>query len=102
MTIAPPGPKTGNALIIDNAQLIGGEWVPAADGATIDVVNPANGEVLARVPRGGAADVDAAVRAAEKSRFINSGQCCLAAKRFVVHTSVAAEFGRRFAEAVAG
>src|ERR1700709_1943376 len=65
MTIAPPGPQTGSALIIDNAQLIGGDWVPAASGQTIEVVNPATGKVLARVPRGAAADVDAAVRAAE-------------------------------------
>jgi succinate-semialdehyde dehydrogenase/glutarate-semialdehyde dehydrogenase len=48
------------------------------------------------------ADVDLAVAGAVKSRFINSGQSCLAAKRFVVHSSVASEFTRRFAEAVAG
>ena len=54
-----------NSLIIDNAHLIGGEWVPAVGGETIDVINPATGEVLARVPRGTAADVDNAVRAAE-------------------------------------
>jgi aldehyde dehydrogenase (NAD+) len=65
MTIAPPGPQTGSPLIIDNAQLIGGDWVPAAGGGTIEVINPATGEVLARVPRGTAEDVDAAVRAAE-------------------------------------
>jgi succinate-semialdehyde dehydrogenase/glutarate-semialdehyde dehydrogenase len=46
------------------------------------------------------ADVDAAVAAAVKSRFINSGQSCLAAKRFVVHQAVADEFSRRFATAV--
>src|SRR5262245_50512237 len=60
MTIAP-----ANTLIIDNAQLIGGEWVPAASGETIDVINPATTEVLARIPRGGAADVDTAVQAAQ-------------------------------------
>jgi aldehyde dehydrogenase (NAD+) len=65
MTIAPPAPSAGASLIIDNAQLIGGDWVPAASGETIDVINPATGEVLGRVPRGTAADVDAAVRAAE-------------------------------------
>jgi aldehyde dehydrogenase (NAD+) len=61
MTLAP----TSNALVIDNAQLIGGDWVPAASSETVDVINPATTEVLARVPRGGAADVDDAVRAAE-------------------------------------
>jgi aldehyde dehydrogenase (NAD+) len=65
MTIAPPGPQAGSPLIIDDAQLIGGDWVRAAGGETIDVINPATGEVLGRVPRGGAEDVDAAVRAAE-------------------------------------
>ncbi|MGY1839590.1 MULTISPECIES: aldehyde dehydrogenase family protein [unclassified Modestobacter] len=65
MTIAPPGPQAGSPLLIDDAQLIGGDWVPAAGGQTIDVINPATGEVLGRVPRGGAEDVDAAVRAAE-------------------------------------
>jgi succinate-semialdehyde dehydrogenase/glutarate-semialdehyde dehydrogenase len=48
------------------------------------------------------ADLDLAVDAAVKSRFINSGQSCLAAKRFIVHRDVAPEFSRRFAEAVAG
>jgi succinate-semialdehyde dehydrogenase/glutarate-semialdehyde dehydrogenase len=47
------------------------------------------------------ADLDAAVAGAVTSRFINSGQSCLAAKRFVVHRAVAEEFSRRFAAAVA-
>lgn len=45
-------------------QLIGGAWVDAASGETMDVVNPANDQVIARVPRSGAEDVDRAVRAA--------------------------------------
>jgi acyl-CoA reductase-like NAD-dependent aldehyde dehydrogenase len=53
-----------SSLLTDGAQLIGGQWVPAAGGETIDVINPATGEVLLRVPRSGAADIDAAVRAA--------------------------------------
>jgi aldehyde dehydrogenase (NAD+) len=46
-------------------QIIGGERVAAADGRTIDVLDPATGEVIATVPRGGPADVEAAVQAAE-------------------------------------
>lgn len=53
-----------NVLLTDGTQLIGGEWVPAAGGETIDVINPATGQLLLRVPRSGSADVDAAVRAA--------------------------------------
>jgi aldehyde dehydrogenase (NAD+) len=54
-------------LLIDNAQLIGGEWVPACSGETIDVINPATGEVLARTPRGRGEDVQLAVSAAEQA-----------------------------------
>jgi len=53
-----------DALRVDNAHLIGGEWVPARSGETIEVINPATGETLAHVPRGTAEDVDDAVRAA--------------------------------------
>ncbi|MER7974125.1 aldehyde dehydrogenase family protein, partial [Streptomyces sp. NPDC096080] len=41
-----------------------GAWRPAAGTDTIEVVNPADEQVIARVPAGTAADVDAAVRAA--------------------------------------
>lgn len=49
--------------ILDN--YIGGRWVPAeAATGVLDVVNPASGDVLARVPMSGGADLDAAVAAA--------------------------------------
>lgn len=43
---------------------IGNAWVRAADGRTVPVVDPATGEVFAEIARGGAEDIDAAVRAA--------------------------------------
>lgn len=47
--------------------LIGGAWAPPASGETIEVTNPATGEVTARVSRSDRTDVDRAVRAAERS-----------------------------------
>ncbi len=43
---------------------INGEWVESTSGKTRDSLNPANGEILATVTDGSAADVDAAVAAA--------------------------------------
>jgi 1-pyrroline dehydrogenase len=48
-------------------QLIGGESVASASGETLDIENPANGEVIAKVPASSAEDVDRAVNAAEKA-----------------------------------
>ena len=47
------------------------------------------------------ADVGAAVEACVTSRLINSGQSCIAAKRFVVVEPVRAEFERRLLERMA-
>ncbi|WP_460867408.1 NAD-dependent succinate-semialdehyde dehydrogenase [Rhodococcus aerolatus] len=46
------------------------------------------------------ADLDDVVPKAVAGRFLNSGQSCLCAKRFIVHESLVDEFGRRFAEQV--
>ena len=52
--------------LLDN--YIDGEWTPAqAATDVLDVTNPANGEVLARVPLSGSADLDAAVCAAREA-----------------------------------
>jgi malonate-semialdehyde dehydrogenase (acetylating)/methylmalonate-semialdehyde dehydrogenase len=49
--------------LLDN--YVAGTWTPAtAASDELDVTNPATGEVLARVPLSGAADLDAAVAAA--------------------------------------
>src|SRR5947207_9828270 len=46
---------------------IAGRWVEAASGKTFETLDPATGEVLARVAEAGAEDVDRAVAAARKS-----------------------------------
>jgi succinate-semialdehyde dehydrogenase/glutarate-semialdehyde dehydrogenase len=44
------------------------------------------------------ANFEEAVTTAVKARCINNGQSCIAAKRFIVHESIYAEFERRFVE----
>ena len=46
---------------------IGGQFVPARSGRTYDVLNPADGSVLAKVSEGGAEDINIAVDAAAKA-----------------------------------
>jgi aminobutyraldehyde dehydrogenase len=43
---------------------VGGKWTDAAEGGTMEVLNPATAEAIAEVPACTAADVDAAVEAA--------------------------------------
>lgn len=50
-----------SALVHDGRAVIGGQRVDAADGATVDDVNPATGEVHARIASLGASDIDRAV-----------------------------------------
>ncbi len=46
---------------------IDGAWAEAASGKTLDVINPATCEVIARVPDSGAVEVDRAVNAARRA-----------------------------------
>ncbi len=46
---------------------LGGEWIDADDGGTIDVNNPASGEIIGTVPKLGAAETRRAIEAAEKA-----------------------------------
>lgn len=46
------------------ANLIGGEWVQADSGATVDVINPATGLKLGSVPKAGRAETKRAIEAA--------------------------------------
>jgi succinate-semialdehyde dehydrogenase/glutarate-semialdehyde dehydrogenase len=46
------------------------------------------------------ADLDEAVKTGVKARTVNSGQSCIAAKRFIVHESIADEFEKQFVAAM--
>jgi len=46
------------------------------------------------------ASLDDAVATAVKARIVNNGQSCIAAKRFIVHESIADDFEKRFVAAM--
>jgi 1-pyrroline dehydrogenase len=46
---------------------VGGEWVDSSGGDLQEIINPANGKVIAHVPNGTEDDVDRAVKAARKA-----------------------------------
>ena len=48
--------------------LIGGVWRPAVGGTTISLTNPSDGSEICQIARGGAADIDAAVGAAQSAQ----------------------------------
>jgi aminomuconate-semialdehyde/2-hydroxymuconate-6-semialdehyde dehydrogenase len=53
--------------IADQLHYIGGRFVGSASGDTFDVINPATEEVVTTAARGGAADIDLAVKAAKEA-----------------------------------
>jgi 1-pyrroline dehydrogenase len=56
-----------SVTISQTKNFVGGEWVDAVEGGTMEVLNPATGETIAEVPRGTQADVDRAVEAAKQA-----------------------------------
>ena len=56
------------ATLLEYRNLVGGELVDAVDGATREIVNPATGDVIGRVPEGTQADVERALAAARAAR----------------------------------
>jgi aldehyde dehydrogenase (NAD+) len=65
-TFAPPSnqtqvPTTPTKILINN------QWVESVSGKTFETINPATGDVLARVAEADAADIDLAVKAARKA-----------------------------------
>lgn len=53
--------------LLREAMLIDGQWVQAENGQTIEVRNPATGELVARVPNGGERETQRAVAAAARA-----------------------------------
>jgi 1-pyrroline dehydrogenase len=56
-----------SVTVSQHKNFVGGEWMDAVEGGTMEVLNPATGEAIAEVPRGTQADVDRAVEAAKKA-----------------------------------
>ncbi|WP_369198104.1 aldehyde dehydrogenase family protein [Streptomyces djakartensis] len=94
---------------------IGGAWRPAAGQDVIEVVNPADEQVIGTVPAGTAEDVDAAVRAAraalpawaatppaERAARLSALRDVLAARADEIAGTVTAELGSplKFSQAV--
>src|SRR5687767_15892209 len=70
MTTATAPSKSEKKLPVQVRQtkmLIDGKWIDSASGKTFETLNPATGEVIARVAEGDKADVDKAVKAARKA-----------------------------------
>ena len=54
-----------SVAVSHHKMFIGGEFVESSSGETMEVLNPATGDVIAEVPRGTAEDVERAVAAAQ-------------------------------------
>ena len=71
MATTSSAPQTAVSLkhpaLFRQANYIDGAWVDARSGATIDVDNPATGEIVGRVPKAGAAETRDAIAAASRA-----------------------------------
>jgi len=59
--------RAAQFLASKQQMLIGGAWADAVSGETFEVENPATGQVIANVPSGARADIDAAAKAARRA-----------------------------------
>ncbi|KAF9043170.1 aldehyde dehydrogenase [Panaeolus papilionaceus] len=60
-------PTFKGKVSINTGLFINGQWVDPIEQSTIDVFNPATGQVITKVAAAGPKDVDAAVQAAQKA-----------------------------------
>ena len=60
-------PTSTQSVVKQTKILINNKWVDSVSGKTFETVNPATGEVIAKVAEADAADVDLAVKAARKA-----------------------------------
>lgn len=114
LTATPAAPtRLRDALARHALNLIGGAWMPAASGETFPVLNPAAPrDVLGAFPASGAADVQAAVEAAqaafpawsampapERARILDRGLALLEARAEELAYALTWEEGKALAEA---
>lgn len=101
------GCYSGRMLYIDC------EWLPPAEGAVYDVVNPATEEVLGIAPQAGVQDADAAIEAAsrafrtwrhapasERSAFLRAIAAELRNRKAKIATLISLEIGKPFAQSL--
>ncbi|MEE4337274.1 aldehyde dehydrogenase family protein [Erythrobacter sp.] len=67
MAVIDLAPETRSFIGGDKKMLIGGDWVDPSQDSAIPVINPADGESLARIGDAAEADVDRAVKAARRA-----------------------------------
>ncbi|MFK3781297.1 NADP-dependent succinate-semialdehyde dehydrogenase [Agrobacterium sp. NPDC089420] len=56
-----------DSTLFRQAALAGGKWIEAGDGPSVDVINPADGSLLGRVPKLGAIETREAIEAAQRA-----------------------------------
>lgn len=106
--------QQGTVQYPDTLLLINGEWVEAAEGRSLPVTNPANGEVIGCVAHAGQADLERAVlaaregfevwrdmTAAERSKIMRTAAALLRERAAEIATMLTLEQGKPFVEASA-